>query len=175
MKVYFEKAGDYFKEGMICLKRAERNLLANDPSGSIHASQNAVEQFIKAVYAVEGVEPPKEHDPKTDFPYIIQVLRRSRSNLIGSNVFEIVSAVGRDFEGLHVTSQYGRDGKTASQTYTREDALRYLNSAKEIVIPVMAITIVYAGHARLLPKELDAFFDEHVENRANPQNKSVKK
>jgi HEPN domain-containing protein len=165
MQANFEKAGDHFKEGMICIKRAKRDLLANDPSGSIHASQNAVEQFIKAVYTVERKEPPKVHDPRTDFPYIIQVLRQSGSSLIGSNVFEIVSAVGKDFEGLHTVSQYGKDGKTASQTYSQEDALRYYNSAREIVFPVMAIVMVYAGHARLLPKELDSFFDENIEKR----------
>jgi hypothetical protein len=60
---------------------------------------------------------------------------------------------------------YGEVGKTASQLFTKKDAIEYYFLANEMGLLMVTIDVVYSGHANQLPKEYNEFFDKFIEKR----------
>jgi HEPN domain-containing protein len=161
----YEEGKRFFKEGLKFKERAKLLLNNADYVGSVHASQNAVEFFIKSAYILQGKEPPRNYSLNSDFKEIVKKLREAESPLLTSNVFKQVNSISKRFQGLHGKSMYGEVGKTASQLFTKKDAIEYFHLANEMGLLMITIDVVYSGHADLLPKEKNEFFDKHIEKR----------
>lgn len=165
MSTNYENGRTYFKEGIIFLKRAKILLKNNDYSGSIHSSQNAAEFFIKSMFLIQGKKLRKNHEMETDFNEIVETLKKVDSSVIPITLFEKIELIAKKFQGMHTKSMYGVNGKTASQSYKKEDAIVYYQLANELSLLVLIIDIVYSGHANILPSESDEFFDKNIEKR----------
>jgi HEPN domain-containing protein len=148
----YEEGRRIFKEGLKFKERAKLLLNNTDYAGSVHASQNAVEFFIKSAYILQGKEPPRSHSPNSDFKEIVKKLKEAESPLLNSSVFKQVNSISKRFQGLHSKSMYGAVGKTASQLFTKKDAIEYYHLANEMGLLIVTIDLVYSGHADLLPK-----------------------
>jgi len=149
----YEEGRKYFKEGLKLKERAKLLLNNADYAGSVHSSQNAVEFFIKSAYFLQGKKPPMSHSPSSDFKEIVKKLKEAKSPLLNSNVFKQVNSISKRFQGLHGKSMYGEVGKTASQLFTKKDAIEYYHLANEMGLLIVTIDAVYSRHADLLPKE----------------------
>jgi len=161
----YEEGRKYFKEGLKFKERAKLLLNNADYAGSVHASQNAVEFFIKSAYILQGKKPPMSHSPNSDFKEIIKKLKEAESSLLNANVFKQVNSISKRFQGLHGRSMYGEVGKAASQLFTKKDAIEYYHLANEMGLLMVTIDVVYSGHANQLPKEHNEFFDKFIEKR----------
>ena len=108
------------------LKRAEMLFNLRDWVGVVSSSQNAVENFAKAVIAVFEV-PTWSHDPSDQLE---SLLGRLPSSLTG--IIRELMAIARDTAPEHGRSTYGEPdaGLTPSDIYGEEHASSMLEKAR---------------------------------------------
>lgn len=165
-KENFEKARLMFSEGSKFSARASKLLRGKDYSGSIEASQHSVEFFLKSLFILSGLQPPKTHDPGKHIDIIVREFQKK----INPSVFEKaqVDPIGRlkylskKFSGLHIESMYGHKDIPASRLFTEEDAIYYSSLAFEIMFLCLLINFTFGYHFEFIPEEGRRFLDKEA-------------
>lgn len=164
-KENFEKARLMFVEGSKSSARASILLRGKDYSGSIESSQHSVELFIKSLFIVSGLRPPKTHDPGENIDVIIREFQK-----LNPLVFEKaqVDPIGRlkylskKFSSLHIESMYGHKDVPASRLFSEEDAHYYYSLAFEIEITCLIINFTFGYNFKLLPEKGRIFLETYA-------------
>lgn len=161
----FEKAKLMFVEGSKHSTRASTLKEGKDFSGSIEASQHAVEFFLKSLFVVSGLRPPKTHDPGAKMDIIVREFLK-----LNPTVFDKaqVDPIGRlkylsnKFSSLHIESMYGHNDIPASRLFAEEDANYYSSLAFEVEFLCLLINFTFGYHFKLLPEEGRRFLETHA-------------
>jgi len=164
-KENFEKARIMFREGSSNSARSSRLLKMKDYSGSIEASQHAVELFIKSLFLLAGFEPPKTHDPGKNLDLILEEFLKLNPSVFSNAPVDPIARLklfSNKFSRLHVEAMYGFNNAPASKIFTESDAIYYYECAFEIEFICLLIAFTFGYHFELLPEEGRRFLEEHV-------------
>jgi HEPN domain-containing protein len=125
VRVVREEAIDWFEEGRVDLRRAERSLEYGDFSLSCYLSQQAIEKVLKAVLiGVKRVRPPHLHDLTVLYGMIRDVLP------LPDDIRDRIAEVSQ----YYVTARYPNAGlMRPSESFSRSQAERALEVARYVV------------------------------------------
>ena len=120
-----EEAIDWFEEGRVDLRRAERSLEYGDFSLSCYLSQQAIEKVLKAVLiGVKRVRPPHLHDLTVLYGMICDILS------LPDDIHDRIAEVSQ----YYVTARCPNAGlRRPSESFSRSQAERALKVARYVV------------------------------------------
>lgn len=164
-KESFEKARLMFDEGTKHMGRASKLMRGKDYSGSIEASQHSVEFFIKSLFLVCGLQPPKTHDPGKNLDAIIGEFQKLNPSVFAKAQVDPIGRLkymSKKFSSLHVESMYGYNDFPASRIFTEEDAQYYFSLAFEIMFICLLINFTFGYHFEFIPEEGRRFLETYA-------------
>jgi hypothetical protein len=156
-KKSYESAQKMFNEGSKHFGRATKLTNEGDFSGSIEASQHAVEFFLKSLYLLVGKKPPMTHDPGKDLDFLfIEFSKLNPSAFSKAPVDPLgrLKYLSKVFSRLHTESMYGSNGTPASKIFVKEDADYYQYCAFEVLFVCLVIALVIGHYFGILPEEV---------------------
>lgn len=164
-KESFEKARLMFSEGSKHAGRASKLMRGKDYSGSIEASQHSVEFFIKSLFLVCGLQPPKIHDPGRNLGIIVEEFHKLNPSVFAKAQVDPIGRLkylSKKFSSLHVESMYGYNDVPASRLFTEEDAQYFFNLAFEVEFLCILINFTFGYHFEFIPEEGRRFLETYA-------------
>ncbi len=164
-KENFEKARLMFTEGSKYSVRASKLLRGKDYSGSIEASQHSVEFFVKSLFIISGLRPPKTHDPGEHIDIIVREFQKINPSTFDKAQVDPIGRLkylSKKFSSLHIESMYGHNDVPASRLFTEEDAQYYFSLAFEIEFLCLLINFTFGYHFEFIPEEGRRFLERYA-------------
>jgi len=162
-KANFEKGRIHFREGTEKLVRSRLLAQNGDWAGSVEASQHAIEFFIKTLYLISGNTIPKNHDPGKKIDPIFEELKKINPELFQNAIFnpyDWIKEVSTKMKEIHVTAMYGDHHLPASQLFNQNDAVKYFETAQEMLIMILIIAFQFGYFYENIPEEGRRFLDK---------------